>query len=644
MKKLKLGSNLLKQGLLILRGPSHALPAAESINTIKSPVSQLQTTRTFSTMRATTESTGLSSLRLPPAARSLLFKPHARSGSSMANSTIGSFSQTQIRRNLSTNGSSSSSTNMLRLLGTAAAGSILISGFENKKSNDQAITCSDDMNFIYHQMLIQLLHGKENNSVTSLSKAINGAVSNGDQKTFETELDRLIELEPKISEKYFELLINTCAAQGKVSLLRSLNDKFNLRRLIITNTLAVSLLQHPAASEIERLSSEFSLGQIKHEGSNLQLAHQKRQDLQMAQDRLGFPLTTGLEVSDDLWVMMSFCQAQASAEKEINTAYNSLVVLPGDDLDVFERYLGALKQLASKENTVNSVFLTYAGHFTSGQILIDQTTNGNFSVKLVYIDSLGSSEGYFAAEYLLNYFEATFPQQMNYFVSDLKVQNALRGCSVFSLMNVHDLIHYNNIFDYLDCNTTRVLTTSSHNKQSVSFSYQYKTALLPLLFSRGKETMTHRGEITLVDHENHTIVGGVKCPIRKTIQSIGYMGLPLEIENSSEERKKEADLPIGPYTPQTINEWIAEYVRKNAQNKDTNFTTSLLVFQWRMQIVRWLVSLKPEEIAEQSELFSLPNFISRNGLPMAILGDDKKPGADAAATTNTDAAAAPSTL
>ncbi len=516
---------------------------------------------------------------------------------------------------------SSSSNNILRMLGGTimVSGGIILNEVINNDLNpmsSQPIKNSDDLKLIHEEMLHELLLNVDleetTRQITSLSPAINYAITRGNRDTFKYTLKELININPQINNRYFALLINTCAAQGRVSLLHILNDQFDLSALIAKNKLAMKLLQHPAKNEIERLSSQFILGvgNIKHEGSHLQLALQKDLDLQHAETKLEMPLTTGLDVVDDLVELKSFAQLQQHAQQKIETAYHSVVVLESSS-DKFEHYLDVLKHLsASGAPNINSVYLVYGGHFTTGQIQIVRQENGALKVKYLHIDSSGSSAGFHSQESFIPGFEVRFPQQVDYIVAELKVQHANKGCSVFSLMNVHDLIYHHNIFNYLARYTTDSQTRSCFSMDSTQFNFTFKTALLPLAFSRGKQSMSNHGKVSVYEppaNPNENVTFSDKIVL-------GYKGLLHEIEDSPNERKNELHFPISAYTSQTVAEWLEINVKINAQGKHQNKTTERMIFQWGLQLVPWLVSLKPEEIIEKSQSFDLQHFMARHGL------------------------------
>jgi|GEM_PF-6014232 len=480
----------------------------------------------------------------------------------------------------------------------------------------------DDLHAMHKQMLEILLAGQENKDISMLSAAINEAVTHGNKKLFAIYLNDLMTLHA-VNDEYLALLINTCAAQGKASLLSILDVEFHLNDLIEESPYAKALLNNPLVTEIERLAGQFisGVGNIKDDGAHVQLAHQKAQDKQAAMDNVDDPPVTGLDPIDDAGILLSFLREQDNSVKQVDEAYKSVVILDmfGEGDESFKNYLKTLKKAYDQqEKPINSIFLLYGGHFTSGQIKIDKKENGEYDIQLFYIDSNGGASGDHPGYFLAQDCETLFPKQVEYIVAETKVQHAPKGCSVFSLMNVYDLIHmektlaahaaaglkeYKDIFDYLKDHVTGELQSVGIKESGDEFDWTFVTALPPAALSRGKQTMSHSGEIIRYPR-------GAGEPT--TITAIGYMGLPHEIANSDDDRKKEVDLIVNHNITETLQEWFDKYIRKNAQGKPQNLTTQLLIGQWGMQIAPWLANTPPKEIKQYTQAFLLKEFARKN--------------------------------
>jgi len=318
--------------------------------------------------------------------------------------------------------------------------------------------------------------------------------------------------------------------------------------------------------------------------------------------------------------VLSFLREQDHARKPVRDLYNSLVVLDilGDGQENFENYLESLKVLyEQQQKPVTSIFLFYGNHVTCGQMAVNKTADGEYEVKMLYIDSSGRGKGgEHPAYWLVSQSEKVFPKQVQYYVSEIKNQHAQYGCSVFALMHVYDLIHlnetfadyakaglhpYEDIFDYISHNTTAQKTAIYyHGDDPVKFNY--RTVLPPLAFSRGKQTMTRTG----TDDGN---------PDDDTLV-IGYMGLPYEIANSSKERQKELALVVNHGIPVTMENWLKHYLRpvndKNNESVIRNQTVTLLIGQMGLQLAPWLAKQPIGKIKEYTSAFTLKKFNENN--------------------------------
>jgi len=138
----------------------------------------------------------------------------------------------------------SSSHVMLGLLGAGALvglGQALADRWE-EQDYQSSIKNLDDLEKTHKWMQYALTNSSE--QIEGIAKAINEAVTKANEKNFAIFLDKLFKMSV-VSDDYLELLVNTCAIQGKVSLLKILSEEFNCDDFIEKNPIARALIKHP---------------------------------------------------------------------------------------------------------------------------------------------------------------------------------------------------------------------------------------------------------------------------------------------------------------------------------------------------------------------------------------------------------------
>lgn len=529
-------------------------------------------------------------------------------------------------------------------------------GFNQKRDKAPQINTLKQLQAFDNTMLTALQHdlsandSKLEKKLADLTDGINKAITMGDALAFTHALSELQAIKGSLPVTYLEKLVTRCAVQGRVSLLRILNQ-LDLEDIVSKNPLAAKLLAHPAADDIERLSSEMveGIGHIREKGARLQAVQFKEDETRKAEDRVDLPFATGIDCIEDARVTMSFLADQDRARKKVEQQYQNVVILNPNRNDGKELvyYLETLKQIAEKTGApVDSIFLlhpdTLGGHFTSGQIRIEKKKDGSgrFDVKLFHIDSLGSAEGIFLGSDLIPGFDRVFPEQTQFITSEIAEQKAMKGCSVFSLVHVYDLVHlqdtfkehekaggkqYQDIFDYLAQNGIELHPVGLRGDLKLhEGSDAYYTARPPLLFSRMKQSVQGNKPITYVTYEPLPDKERERCQVdftyvAKEKRVVGYLGIEGEIKESGEMRRKEQDFVVHAHEQETVNDFLRENITnvvdsKTGKEKLVNNATVYMIGKWSFGIVRWLVGLSPAEILKHTEAFTTHDLAKSHGI------------------------------
>ncbi len=449
--------------------------------------------------------------------------------------------------------------------------------------------------------------GKNTDEAAVFAETINIAVARGDAHAFIIYLNKLVSSGP-ISNTYLALLISSCANQGKASLLKVLEEKYEVSDLIEQNQLAKDLLQHPDPAYVERLTNQFlqGVGSIKVEGTHAKLAHFARLDGSQASGRVERPLVTGVEPLEDIGLMLSYLREQQRKKNDIEDKYANVVALElfkNQGNDGLRAYLESLKAVAETEGTIDSTFLIHGAHFTCGQIRVEKREDGEFDVRLFHIDSLGGGLGNFPGYYMVPAFEEIFPQKTSYYVSEVKEQHASKGCSVFSLMHVRDLVNFqSDIFSYIGQYTTGTKEAVYYGEDDyIAHPISYNTVLPPLAFSRAKQSLRRSGYEDQEQDEHQKFI-------------LGYAGLFLEINQSPPSRKAEVSEPINVLSPMTLEDYMRLHIRPNAQGKEQNDALRHEIAEYGYSFLQWLVKQTPQQIQEHTKAFTVTAFADKHHL------------------------------
>lgn len=540
---------------------------------------------------------------------------------------------------LPSTGSTGSTRGMLGALALSGGAMAYLVAYQDNTYR-QEIATPDQLSQQYIKMHSRLLEINYPNSISPaeiarLSDALREAISKSNTKIFGDLIEELIKLNMANDSLYLSMLVNACALQGKTSLLKILVSKLNLtsdiNTLIHSNELADTLLKNTASRAIENIAYQFTRGpgKIRYDGAHTLLSYQRDRDKKDTVALLDTPDVTGLDNGYDIRAMLSYLRQQDTRKQFIDAAYDKVVILDVDTLsegpNSLKVYLDVLKASCDKtDQTITSLFLMFGGHVTVGQISIEKTSDGLYDVRTFYMDSLGIYGSDHPGNFIIDFLEKIFPNQVTYYASEVKVQYANVGCSIFSLMHLYDLIHFSEIFgsdstlpdsqkksslfDYLRENITTTVKAITYDSEGRDIPYTFHQTLPPLAWSRAKQSMNNSGKEITYSSDDPTI------SYEKTV--IGVMGLFGEIENSSTHRKAEYTYPISPYSPKTMEEYLKHVLRENAQGKLQNKATVLEIGTWALQLVRWLSDKSPHDIAQYKDNFSLTTFATKQGIEL----------------------------
>lgn len=460
----------------------------------------------------------------------------------------------------------------------------------------------------------------------AINKCISGEYDEKAGEKFKSLLQDLFSLIKNPSEAYLSLLVHTCAVQGNVSLLEAMLAYPQLTSVIQKNRDAKKLLEHPAKRTIAELACQFNqgLGHIEDTGANVQLAHAYESDRGRLLERLSFEGTgiTGLDDIGEASLFLSFLRDQQEARKtlgKIDSLYENVVILETLQQDDFKKYLMGLKSLCDRqEKPVTGIFLLYGDHYTCGQIEISKTSSNKYMIKTCHIDSIGGDADLNPHYYLLHPLRDVFPEEeteeLKIYVSEEHIQHDKKSCAVYALMAVEDLIWLdetlalypqysdlpieNKLFAYLEKYVTQsVQNASTTDDEGNTIHYEYSTALLPLIFVQGKQSLTRDGKVKLASGEEKIVVG--------------KKGLTGEIDASPKARQDEVHYPARAYRPESVGGHITRFFQPNKEGKRQNRATLLKVFEWAVELPKWLATKSEEEVHGYERAFSCEQFQSK---------------------------------
>lgn len=444
-----------------------------------------------------------------------------------------------------------------------------------------------------------------------LSEALANAIQYGDASSFREMIHAYLE-ETHPNHDYLDAIINLCASQGKVSLLRILMNEFSFEARVLYHPDALQLINHPMADDIERFAAEFihGVGSIKKSGAQAKIAHYKAEALSDDLSSISPPDVTGMDLIEDMSLSLGFIKSQYQVAKDINDRFKNVVALDALDTSATHQYLQILKtQSQQSDKPIQSIFIACDNHFTVGQLRVSEQGK---KVELMYLDSLGGLESSNPAiNVIIQDIEHIFRgAQKNYFISEANTQHANKGCSVFSLMQVEDLLfldqtlahhpHYadqdiQNIFDYIYKNPeTRTASGSEAcyrpidaegNYEEQPIIIEWTTVLPPLAMVRAKQSFNTTGKKKAKDYGTDRDV-------------VGYMGIEKALAHSPPSRQAEEHQPIDRHGKETFREWVTRNTGINKRGKPFNESTVLEIWRWGRDMTSWLMSLSPQEISD----------------------------------------------
>lgn len=458
-------------------------------------------------------------------------------------------------------------------------------------------------------------------SSIKLSEALANTIQFGDADSFrEIMHDYLQESHPNTN--YLNAIVNLCASQGKASLLDILINEFDLKSIVMRQPEAAALVNHPLAEEIERLSAQFihGVGSIKRDGAQAKIAHYKAKALEEDLDAIEQPDVTGLDPVHDMSLMLAFIKNRSQATQNTNERFEHTVALDALDTNGTHKYLKALKAKSQQSETpINSIFIACDNHFTIGQLRVSERGN---KVEMIYFDSLGGLESTNPAmNVIIQDIEYIFRDaSKTYFISEENTQHADKGCSVFALMQLHDLsfldqtlAHHpqyadqniRDIFDYVYKNPKAITAKGKEdcyrpldangNYEEKPIVVEWSTVLPPLTFVRAKQSFNSTGEKKAKEY------GAER-------QVVGYMGIEKELIHSDVARQAEEHLPIDRHGKETFREWITRNTGTNQRGRPFNESTVLEIWRWGRNMTSWLVSLSPREVTALASAHTADTF------------------------------------
>lgn len=432
---------------------------------------------------------------------------------------------------------------MRRLLiggGTVVAGGLALQQAMRTDDELRAIKSLEDVERSHKELIKaaeEAVHAAEREAerkelIHVYAEAANEAITVANVDSFLLQLEDIKKLSRsgKLNPKYLEKLIFHCAEMGKVSFIRALRDNYDVDKLIQANEKARTLLAHPDADDIERLSgTQFwgGPGTIRDSGAQAYLEHLRERDLSDMEAE-HTPMVTGIDQVADISAMLTYVKDTERERGEINGSYDRTVVLQLDATDPFIDFTNACKEAASKQTgTITFNFVGTGAHFTAGQLEVTHDGQGNFSVKDLYVDSLGNYPGCDAGITLGTAVKRSFPNaETKHLRAQLKQQHSDVGCSIFALEWAHYFVHADKLLDlpqyrdelpeegklmaYCELPENQTVKASGDmylpEDEEHPVRYEYDLVTLPLAFSAEKQSINGKGIADVFDIRRSDLV------------------------------------------------------------------------------------------------------------------------------------------
>jgi hypothetical protein len=250
-------------------------------------------------------------------------------------------------------------------------------------------------------------------------------------------------------------ILKLTALYGKVSLLR-LYKQSNLVNFdqLQQCKIARKLLNHPSADLIEQTVNQLAIGKIRNSGEQYALSYYEDQLMQreasIFADQLQEDLGSG-DMTDDMVRLITFLYQSFRRKKKIKESFDDVVVFDvaemGKNIPLLLQSLKRECEQTGEPATVRYITTggDFPGHFTIGTFMVEKRLDGKFKAKSLYIDPLGSSMNNDPFEGFVQYVVDEI-QDTTFYTSEHEIQKAPKGCSVFTLLLMINLVDLPNLF------------------------------------------------------------------------------------------------------------------------------------------------------------------------------------------------------
>lgn len=405
----------------------------------------------------------------------------------------------------------------------------------------------------------------------------------------------------------FNQLTDICTRLSKVDVLRKLN-KIN-PALTKLNKEANSLLTHPHADEIQRLTEQFITGpgSMKDDGANAFLQSTYYAELEDAyHDFLTAQCIDENASNSEMWSQQFLSYLQNVNRVHDRYSHDQLAIITEfshDSLDKtadeqFVFFADKLKRKMHNEQstTIEGTFLFAGSHFSCGRLRLEKDANGEIAAKLVCIDGKGADWGQTCYKYYftLNDF---FNGKLDVYISEENIQKAKTGCSFIAVQQFYYLLHaplyiqQGDLFKYAKDHTTdRASLVKIDENGVVTTIIDAKTTRLPaaLCTLRQVTDEKHVREDVLIRYDENQLKIGSELPERKETQN---KAVKVDGRCSAlTDLQKRADEYRAPSSPRakddsTLADMVTGYFGRQPNGKPANLGTEHFSFYMGTTVV-----------------------------------------------------------
>jgi hypothetical protein len=344
-----------------------------------------------------------------------------------------------------------------------------------------------------------------------------------------------------------------------------------------------------------------------------------------------------MDMDADFLTMLADFKAKEAIRRDISDKYKGVVLLNWEeDVDEIFAYGDALKAMADKKiGKSTSLYILGPGHFVYGLIEIINHGDSNYSIKTLYIDSLGTTEGCNGFEGLIDPLTHAFPESTikEYYCPELKTQHSSVGCSVLVLNDFNKMMYYDwtvrmhqpqydkvlpsegAIWAYMKrqdpvSRLGRYYIGGSSDKDREADYQCSQVQSMPFFLSRQKQSMNNSGLTRVYDLDLRLKDANYSGTERVVV---GHQGYRIDYQQSPKERQMEASQGFSPFSSETVDEYVKRHLKQNAQGKEQNTVTNE-IFTWTRPLLNYLVDKSPEEIKALPEDYTIEGFRAKNGV------------------------------